>query len=43
MEFRYWSFMESHPAHAPLPENAHVEALDALKWTYTGKTLVAPH
>lgn len=37
MEFRYWSFLESHPAHAPLPQNAHNEALDSLKWTYTGK------
>ena len=40
MEFRYWVFMESHPAHAPLPENAHAEALDALNWTDMGKTVL---
>lgn len=35
-EFRYWLYMESHPAHAPLPEKAHAEALDALAWTDAG-------
>ncbi|KAH8092509.1 hypothetical protein BXZ70DRAFT_898238 [Cristinia sonorae] len=39
MEFRYWTFMESHPAHAVLPSNSHNEALDALKWTYTDTLL----
>lgn len=34
-EYRYWAFMESHPAHAPLPENAREDALDALTWSYT--------
>ncbi|TCD65970.1 hypothetical protein EIP91_001962 [Steccherinum ochraceum] len=38
-EYRYWSFIESHPAHTPLPPNAHQEALDALKWTYTDSLL----
>ena len=37
MEHRYWTFMESHPAHAPLPENASTEAMDTLTWCYTGK------
>lgn len=28
--------METHPAHTPLPYNAHTDALDALTWSYTG-------
>ncbi|TDL30084.1 hypothetical protein BD410DRAFT_51905 [Rickenella mellea] len=36
LEYRYWSFMESHPAHSPLPANALADALDALTWAYTG-------
>ncbi|KAI0337961.1 hypothetical protein BDW22DRAFT_1338908 [Trametopsis cervina] len=35
MEYRYWTYVESHPAHEPLPANAHAEALDALTWCYT--------
>lgn len=36
MEYRYWSFMEAHPAHTSLPANAANEAMDALTWSYTG-------
>lgn len=36
MEYRYWTYIESHPAHEPLPANAHAEALDVLTWCYTG-------
>ena len=36
MEYRYWSFMEAHPAHVALPGNARVEAIDALSWAYAG-------
>lgn len=36
-EYRYWAFMESHPAHASLPPNARSDALDALTWSYTGQ------
>lgn len=36
-EYRYWAFVEGHPAHIVLPENAHSEAMDALTWSYTGK------
>ncbi|KAI0076911.1 hypothetical protein K474DRAFT_1662296 [Panus rudis PR-1116 ss-1] len=39
MEYRYWAFMEGHPAHAPLPEKAHFDALDALTWSYTDALL----
>jgi len=35
MEYRYWSYVEGHPAHESLPANAHAEALDALTWCYT--------
>ena len=41
MEYRYWTFMESHPAHASLPENASTEAMDTLTWCHTGE-LYAP-
>lgn len=36
LEYRYWAFLESHPAHASLPHNARSDALDALTWSYTG-------
>ncbi|THH10125.1 hypothetical protein EW145_g1540 [Phellinidium pouzarii] len=39
LEYRYWAFMESHPAHVPLPVNAYAEALDALTWAYTDRLL----
>jgi hypothetical protein len=39
MEYRYWSFMECHPAHAVLPLNAKNEAFEALSWAWTGKVL----
>ncbi len=36
MEYRYWGFIEAHPAHMPIPLETHTEAMDALKWSYTG-------
>ncbi|KAF7798394.1 hypothetical protein EIP86_009615 [Pleurotus ostreatoroseus] len=33
-EYRYWSYLESHPAHAVLPQKASSEAMDALRWCY---------
>lgn len=36
MEYRYWCFVEGHPAHVPLPTESRTEAMDALKWSYTG-------
>ncbi|KAI0677687.1 hypothetical protein C8Q78DRAFT_961672 [Trametes maxima] len=41
MEYRYWGFLEGHPAHEPLPAETHAEALDALKWSYTDCLLPA--
>ena len=35
-EYRYWSFMEAHPAHNSLPANAKMEAMDVLTWAWTG-------
>lgn len=36
MEYRYWAFLESHPAHVSLPQNARAEAMDVLTWSWTG-------
>ena len=36
MEYQYWSFMVSHPAHAPLPPDSISKAIDVLTWSYTG-------
>ena len=35
-EYRYWSFMEAHPAHNSLPAKAKMEAMDVLTWSWTG-------
>jgi hypothetical protein len=40
MEYRYWSFIEAHPAHTALSANAKVEAMDALTWAWTGELVV---
>ncbi|KAJ7500224.1 hypothetical protein B0H11DRAFT_1996696 [Mycena galericulata] len=42
MEYRYWAFMESHPAHAALPFTARREAMDVLTWAWTDR-LLPPH
>lgn len=39
MEYRYWSFMEAHPAHTSLPVNAKIEAMDVLTWAWTDRLL----
>lgn len=39
MEFRYWSFMEAHPAHTALPAKARSEAMDVLTWAWTDRLL----
>jgi hypothetical protein len=36
MEYQYWSFMMTHPAHALLPSESVSEAIDVLTWSYTG-------
>jgi hypothetical protein len=38
-QYRYWSFMEAHPAHVPLALAAHGEATDVLTWSYTDRLL----
>ena len=43
LEYRYWAFMESHPAHASLPSSARSDALDALTWSYTGQFSLTLH
>lgn len=35
-EYRYWSFLEAHPAHNSLPAKAKIEAMDVLTWAWTG-------
>ncbi|EPQ58857.1 hypothetical protein GLOTRDRAFT_69836 [Gloeophyllum trabeum ATCC 11539] len=42
VEYRYWAFVEGHPAHHSLPENAHAEAMDALTWSYTASDCLLP-
>jgi hypothetical protein len=39
MEYRYWSYMESHPAHLTLSPVAKNQALEALAWSYTDSLL----
>jgi len=41
MEYRYWSFLESHPAHTGLPPKAHSDAMETLAWALTDR-LVHP-
>ncbi|KAJ3505857.1 hypothetical protein NLJ89_g7196 [Agrocybe chaxingu] len=39
LEYRYWSFMEAHPAHTALPHKARTEAVDVLNWAWTDRLL----
>ncbi|KAI0048075.1 hypothetical protein FA95DRAFT_1135798 [Auriscalpium vulgare] len=39
LEYRYWAFLEAHPAHAPLPPSCVTEAIDVLTWSYTDRLL----
>ncbi|KAJ7189995.1 hypothetical protein GGX14DRAFT_483998 [Mycena pura] len=39
MEYRYWAFMQAHPAHATLPFAARREAMDILTWAWTDRLL----
>ncbi|ETW83756.1 hypothetical protein HETIRDRAFT_472051 [Heterobasidion irregulare TC 32-1] len=43
MESRYWSFIETHPAHMPLPPSSLAEAIDILTWSYTDRLLPSSH
>lgn len=40
MQYRYWSYIEAHPAHVPLTAESHSDALEILRWSYTGRSLV---
>lgn len=39
MEYQYWSYMVSHPAHVLLPPTSVSEAIDVLTWSYTDRLL----
>lgn len=41
MEYRYWSFMEAHPAHASLSFQARTEAVEVLTWAWTGMSITS--
>ncbi|KAJ7111754.1 hypothetical protein C8R44DRAFT_252675 [Mycena epipterygia] len=43
MEYRYWAFMEAHPAHAALPFAARREAMEVLTWAWTDRLLPPQH
>jgi len=38
-EYRYWSFMEAHPAHNSLSANVKMEAMDMLTWDWTERSV----
>ena len=40
-EFRYWSFIEGHPAHNPPSVKAKNEAIQVLNWAWTDRILPA--
>ncbi|KAF5355395.1 hypothetical protein D9757_012541 [Collybiopsis confluens] len=39
IEYRYWAFMEDHPAHVSLPLNGRTDAMDVLTWSWTDRLL----
>ncbi|KIY67714.1 hypothetical protein CYLTODRAFT_352645 [Cylindrobasidium torrendii FP15055 ss-10] len=41
MEYRYWTFIESHPAHCAVANAARLEAMDILTWSWTDQILPA--
>ena len=41
-EYRYWSYVEMHPAHVVLTPTSRQEAADALHWSYTDRLLSHP-
>jgi hypothetical protein len=38
-EYRYWSFVDTHPAHITLPSGVTTEATDILSWSHSGQVL----
>ncbi|KAI0307190.1 hypothetical protein B0F90DRAFT_534019 [Multifurca ochricompacta] len=43
MEYQYWSYVVSHPAHVLLPPASVSEAIDVLTWAYTDRLLPSSH
>ncbi|KAJ7910716.1 hypothetical protein B0H13DRAFT_2329017 [Mycena leptocephala] len=43
MEYRYWAFVEDHPADVSLPLLARRQAMDVLTWARTDRLLSADH
>ncbi|KAI5998413.1 hypothetical protein F5J12DRAFT_784984 [Pisolithus orientalis] len=41
-EYRYWSYVETHPAHVVLSQGSWQEAVDILHWSYTDWLLTHP-
>lgn len=41
LEFKYWQYMCTHPAHVSVPQSAYDEALEVLTWCYTDSVLRA--
>ncbi|KAG6332906.1 hypothetical protein ID866_6184 [Astraeus odoratus] len=41
-EYRYWSYIEMHPAHVVLLQPSRQEAADVLHWSYTDRLLSHP-
>ncbi|KAF7320535.1 hypothetical protein HMN09_00137200 [Mycena chlorophos] len=39
MEYRYWAYMESHPAHSVVPYTVRREAMNLLTWSWTDRLL----
>ncbi|KAF7304639.1 hypothetical protein MKEN_01177800 [Mycena kentingensis (nom. inval.)] len=39
LEYRYWAYMQSHPAHAVVPFGVRREAMDILTWSWTDRLL----
>ncbi|KAF7304115.1 hypothetical protein MIND_00643100 [Mycena indigotica] len=38
-EYRYWAFVEAHPAHSVVPFSVRKEAVDLLTWAWTDRLL----
>ncbi|KAI6000178.1 hypothetical protein F5J12DRAFT_724187, partial [Pisolithus orientalis] len=41
-EYRYWSYVKTHPAHVVLSQGSQQEAVDVLHWSYTDQLLAHP-
>ncbi|GJJ06888.1 hypothetical protein Clacol_001084 [Clathrus columnatus] len=41
LEYKYWQYMCTHPAHVSIPQSAYDEALEVLTWCYTDSVMHA--